>query len=202
MTNHRAIWMALDLLRSPSSVKVLRGTPLPTDVSTVLGIAAGDEQALKKAIEATRVSPKSVREAAAFYIEQILFYPNADHYRVLGARPDASNAELRRNMALLIRWLHPDQQNGAERTIFAARVTRAWSDLKTEERRAAYDQGQRRVLANKSLSKKTQSAQQRPTTPRTSDRGHPSSRQTAGRHPNHPGILMRLLLMIAGRNLH
>ena len=60
----------------------------------------------------------SLREAAGFYIEQILLHPDADHYRVLGSQPGAANTELRRNMALLIRWLHPDQNNGAERSVF------------------------------------------------------------------------------------
>ena len=66
----------------------------------------------------TNRSEHSLREAAAFYIEQILLHPDADHYRVLGAQPDASTAELRRNMALLIRWLHPDHKNGAEQIGF------------------------------------------------------------------------------------
>ena len=49
-----------------------------------------------------------VRLAATFFIEQILFAPHADSYRVLGASPQASASELRRNVALLLRWLHPD----------------------------------------------------------------------------------------------
>ncbi len=102
-------------------------------------IAAGDETALSEAKKATNRSEQSLREAAAFYIEQILLHPDADHYRVLGAQPDASIAELRRNMALLIRWLHPDHKNGSDRTVFVGRVTRAWNELKSETRRAAYD---------------------------------------------------------------
>jgi len=181
----------------------MRTAPLPADVGTLLRIAAGDEEASRKAIEATRRSPKSVREAAAFYIEQILLHPDADSYRVLGARPNASTAELRRNMALLIRWLHPDQQNGAERSVFAVRVTRAWSELKTDEKRAAYDQSRRKALAKKSPDRKKQSAQQRHSTPRAyhSGRMHPLSRQQVAHHAHHPGILMRVLLMLFGRAL-
>ena len=91
-----------------------------------------------------------VREAAIFFIEQIMLYPHADSYRVLGAGPEATYRELRRNMALLLRWLHPDLDRRDERSVFAARVTRAWNDLKTRERRAAYDQLQRMVPAAKS----------------------------------------------------
>ena len=81
-----------------------------------------------------------VRQAATFFIEQILFAPDADSYRVLGASPQASAGELRRNVALLLRWLHPDRDPQGERSIFVSRVTAAWNDLKTPERRAAYDQ--------------------------------------------------------------
>jgi curved DNA-binding protein CbpA len=42
-------------------------------------------------------------------------------------------------MALLLRWLHPDKDKAGERSRFTARVTLAWDDLKTPERRAAYD---------------------------------------------------------------
>jgi curved DNA-binding protein CbpA len=39
-----------------------------------------------------------------------------------------------------LRWLHPDVAASAERSIFAGRITAAWEDLKTPERRAGYDQ--------------------------------------------------------------
>jgi DnaJ-class molecular chaperone len=80
-----------------------------------------------------------VSKAAVFFIEQILFAPDADSYRVLGVGPRATPGELRRNMALLLRWLHPDLDPQATHSTFACKVTGAWNDLKTAERRAAYD---------------------------------------------------------------
>ena len=41
-------------------------------------------------------------------------------------------------MALLMIWLHPDADLRDEHAVFVVRVTSAWNDLKTEERRAAY----------------------------------------------------------------
>ncbi len=38
-------------------------------------------------------------------------------------------------MALLMKWLHPDMELEGQRAIFLWRVTTAWNDLKTEERR-------------------------------------------------------------------
>ena len=80
-----------------------------------------------------------MRKASAFFIEQILLDPEADSYRVLGADRSATASELRRNMALLLRWLHPDMDRRGTRSMFAGRVTGAWETLKTPERRAAYD---------------------------------------------------------------
>jgi curved DNA-binding protein CbpA len=68
-----------------------------------------------------------------------LFAPESDSYRVLGAREKASTAELRQNMALLLKALHPDIGENKDRAVFAGRVTRAWEDLKTPDRREAYD---------------------------------------------------------------
>ena len=203
MTNHSTIWMAVDLVRSPSSVKRLRDAPLPSDVEILLRVAAGDEAALSEAANATACSQKSVREAAIFYIEQILLHPDADYYRVLGAHPDASAAELRRNMALLLRWLHPDHQSGAERSVFASRVTRAWGELKTEEKRAAYNLTRRRALAKKSETRRKHQGTQH-----SSSAGFNGGAMRArtgpavSRHSHHPGILMRVLLMLFGKTLH
>ena len=196
MTASTTIWIALDLFQSPSNIKRLRGATLPTDVSTLLQIAAGDEEVAGRAAAATRRSPNSLREAAGFYIEQILLYPDADYYRVLGARPDASTAELRRNMALLIRWLHPDQQNGGERSIFVTRVTKAWGELKTEDKRAAYDLSRRRSQEKKAAATNGSSTRH----PKSSTQAH------RGRNQRSPirdsSILMRVLVTLFGRTHH
>jgi hypothetical protein len=106
----------------------------------LLRVAVGEETEEALAIVSKGWSPDEIHEAAAFFIEQVLLHQDADSYRVLGATPEASTPELRRNMALLMRWLHPDKDLDGRRSMFAGRVTRAWDDVKTDERRAAYDQ--------------------------------------------------------------
>jgi hypothetical protein len=135
----QAVRVAIDLVQVPSRVRLVRGEPLPDGVLTVLRIAAGDETAEIEAAEAVGRPRELVRKAAAFFIEQILLGPNSDSYRVLGADRNATAAELRRNMALLLRWLHPDVDRKGLRSMFAGRVTQAWGTLKTPDRRAAYD---------------------------------------------------------------
>jgi hypothetical protein len=139
MTDVPALRVAIDLVRVPSRVRGVRAAPLPQHVDMLLRIAAGDESVETEAALTMEVSRELVRKASAFFIEQILLYPGADSYRVLGADPHASNAELRRNMALLLRWLHPDIARNGERSIFAARVTKAWEEVKTPVRRAKHD---------------------------------------------------------------
>ena len=140
MGDAAALRLALELLHMPSRVRTLKASPLPEGVAVLLRIAAGDEAAAAQAAELSGRSPAVVRNAAAFFLEQILLCPEADSYRVLGATRNASAEELRRNMALLMRWLHPDViHQERERSIFAGRVTKAWENLKTPDRRAAYD---------------------------------------------------------------
>jgi DnaJ-like protein len=197
--------MAIDLMRAPAQVRAVRSAPLPDGVLTLLCIAAEDEEATRQAIAATGRSRETLREAAAFFIEQILFCPDADSYRVLGARPEASNGELRHNMALLLRWLHPDHDPQAERSVFASRVTRAWNDLKTQERRAAYDRSRRIALLDKSLLRKKartypkkQPSLQRPHNSAPYHR-HGASRPSFKIYPERAGFLRQVLLSLLGK---
>jgi len=139
MSDRMALKIAIDLMHVPSQVRLVRSEPLPGDVQILLQIVAGDEEVESAAVALSGRSRSTVQQAATFFIEQILFAPQADSYRVLGASPRASASELRRNVALLLRWLHPDLDPEGERSIFIGRVTAAWNDLKTPERRAAYD---------------------------------------------------------------
>jgi curved DNA-binding protein CbpA len=120
----------------------------------LLRVVAGDIEAERAAAASTERPPEVIRRAAGFFIEQILFAPDADSYQVLGASPQASSAELRRNTGLLLKWLHPDLDSSGERSIFIRRVTTAWNDLKTPERRAAYDQAQRDAKERKKSHRK------------------------------------------------
>lgn len=134
-----AVRAAIDLLHVPSRVRLQRHAPLPDGVVDLLKIATGDVDAEQIVAAELGREPATVRSAASFYIEQILLNADADSYRVLGASPDASAVELRRNMAMLISWLHPDKMSEDQRSVFAARVTKAWDNLKTPERRTEYD---------------------------------------------------------------
>jgi DnaJ-like protein len=139
MDDWAALRLAVELLHVPWRVRIVRHQPLPEGIVPLLALAAGDPESERAAIEATGRPREVVRQAATFFVEQILLPPDADFYRVLGASPTATSSELRRNMALLMRWLHPDAARQGEQAVFAARIATAWNSLKTPDRRAAYD---------------------------------------------------------------
>jgi hypothetical protein len=188
MSGGMALKIAIDLLHVPSQVRLYRSEPLPDDVLTLLRIVAGDTEIERAAAILADRPPEVVRQAAGFFIEQILFAPDADSYRVLGASPQASSTELRRNMGFLLRWLHPDLDSRGERSIFIGRVTAAWNDLKTPERRAAHDQARQNVGDNRKSHRKMDGAHlsrrgnRRPTAFATSRRGSAATgaRSTSG----------------------
>jgi hypothetical protein len=153
MAGRTALKLAVDLLHVPAQVRLVRSEPLPDGVVLLLRIAAGEADAEREAAAMTGRSVDTIRRAAAFFIEQILFAPDADSYRVLGADAGAGAGELRRNAGLLLKWLHPDRDRNDPRAVFASRVTGAWNDLKTPERRAAYDAQHRKVDAGRRHSK-------------------------------------------------
>jgi hypothetical protein len=147
--NIAALRAAVYLAAIPSSFAQLREIPLPDGVGLLLRLVARDDEAQQFCAAQTEKSPSELREVAAFYLEQIILAPEADSYRVLGATRNTRDAELRRNLSLLCRWLHPDVCEDLSRSLLFLRVTQAWNDLKTPERRAAYDAALARSAAPK-----------------------------------------------------
>jgi hypothetical protein len=142
-----ALEWAVALLQRPSERYALRQRPLPEGVDVLLGIAAGMmPEALHQAARALGESEALLRDAARFYAREVLFFPGADAYRVLGVTPDASDDRIRAHHRLLQAWLHPDRLGDhADDAVFAARVNAAWNQLRTPQRRQAYDAERRQA---------------------------------------------------------
>ena len=182
-----ALRVALDLLHVPSRVKKARTQPLPRGIDLLLRIAAGDQQAIATSAQLTDRTPEIIRDAAVFFIEQILLSPQSDSYRVLGATADTTSTELRRNMALLVTFFHPDLKSAGPPSVFVNRVTMAWDDVKTPELRDAYDRQQRSVREARELGERqTRHRSRKP-------RVHLKQVQTGG-----TGIWRRTLLFLLG----
>jgi hypothetical protein len=195
MLEGAAVRVAIDLLQMPSRVRMIRQAPLPQGMGLLLRVAACDDGAAAEAAALTGRAESFVAEAAAFFVEQILLDPDADSYRVLGSMPSSSSADLRRNMALLVRWLHPDAARGADRSRFAARVTYAWDDVKTPDRRSSYDidrRSKQKAKPDKPMQKRRKAAAQSLT-------GVQPARGVERYEPPRQGIVQRFLIRLFRR---
>ena len=145
MPSAEALAAALSMVKSPQLTSRAREVPLPQGVTFLLQVAAGEPDAVEEACRLTDQTEKHLRKAAGFFVEQVLLTQPIDHYRVLGCNRKSSNRDLRRHMALMMKWLHPDVAGdgspklGFDKSLYANRVTEAWEALKTDERRAVYD---------------------------------------------------------------
>lgn len=134
-----AVEVALGLLRAPSLRGSLRQRPLPGTVGELIEIAVGEPSRVARAAASHSAAPEQVLEAARFYIREILLFPGADAYRVLGVMPQADAAQIKLHYRQLQQWLHPDRRRDDWESVFATRINAAWADLRSPERRAAYD---------------------------------------------------------------
>jgi len=134
-----ALDWALALARAPSERHALRQQPLPDGMETLLQIAGGSHATvIAEAAAHAGMPPAEVVEAARFYLREMLLFPDADPYRVLGLSADASDEQIKHHHRLLQQWLHPDRPTSDWDAAFAARVNAAWSQLRTSARREAY----------------------------------------------------------------
>jgi len=182
MRDASALQAALAMVQMPSLVREARRSALPSGMTFLLEVGAGDTKALKEAAELTSYNPDRLRAASGFYIEQILLTNNDDSFRVLGANMETSAADLRRHMALLLKWLHPDvsthdkMNDQIDRSLFANRVTKAWEDLKTQDRRAAYALAQNFASRQKQAQPASRSAKRQGSSRRSRQQQHSKSK--------------------------
>jgi hypothetical protein len=135
----RVFDLVLGIFREPGLVADLRDKELPENLSLVIRLAAGEGAALQCALDTTGETAETLVEASTFFLQQVLFAPGNDAYRVLGADSDAPQERLRDNYRWLMKWLHPDRNHDGWEAVYADRVNVAWQDLKTPDRRAHYD---------------------------------------------------------------
>jgi hypothetical protein len=124
-----AIELALDLARMPALARSSVVPPLPPNIIELMRIAAASPEACRAAVAETGEPTLVVIEAARFYLQQVLFRPDADCYRILGIQKTASRATARDHMRWLLEWLHPDRNNNSWDAVYAERVLKAWREV-------------------------------------------------------------------------
>lgn len=134
-----ALEQALALLRTPLLRQSFSARPLPDDTGQLVQMASGSSALVAEAAQRTGETESTVLEAARFYLQEVMFFQAADAYRVLGVARNADYQQIKSNYRLLQRWLHPDRDDGDGMSVHAARVNQAWAELRSPERRSAYD---------------------------------------------------------------
>jgi len=131
MTQPHVIELALDLARMPALARSSAVPPLPPNIVELMRIAAASPEACRAAVAQTGEPRHVLIESARFYLQQVLFRPDADSYRILGIQPAASRATAREHMRWLLEWLHPDRNNNSNSwdTVYAERVLKAWREV-------------------------------------------------------------------------
>ncbi len=113
-------------------------------------------------------------------------------------------ADLRRNMAWLLRASHPDVDRHGKHQTVAMRVTTAWEDVKTPERRVAYDKARKRAGSARhgAAKKETFAAVSRPLKRRRHQGKSPRVSTRSKTRRSGPNILQRILRFLLPRARH
>lgn len=135
--------LALAIRHAPARhSELLRGNaPLPPGVGILLRLAGGTSlQELDPAL-ASLGPENELRKAALFFIEEVMFRRDADHYRLLGLPPEATPEQIKEHHRLLMRMFHPDRDSHLDerREQFATRANLAYNTLRDAGARADYD---------------------------------------------------------------
>lgn len=148
MSDTDALRAAIDLFHLPSQIRAVRTRPLPNGTKLLLRLAVGDTDAMREAEILSNRPQSAIRQAAIFFIEQILLDPDADEYRTLGLDHTATMSELRANMAPLLKWLHPDLNDDTQKSTMAQQVIQAWKQVNTSEKLRRYPTTLARISSN------------------------------------------------------
>ncbi len=125
MNKRGAIELALDLYRHPIKVKSVRKAPLPTDVLQLVRIVAGSDDEIAALTLPELKTPNEMRDAAVFFIQQIMFQSGNAPRRVLGLSDDANTQQIKDHKRLLLKWLHPDRNQNTWERVYFQRVIQA-----------------------------------------------------------------------------
>jgi hypothetical protein len=126
---------------------------LPDGLSHLLKVAAGDDSQMETLRAATGASATQLREAAIFFVKQVFFSRDANHYRVLGVNSDASIDQIKEHHRLLMHLFHPDRARSEEswEDAYANRINQSYSVLRKSESRQQYDAALKITAQQKSI---------------------------------------------------
>jgi hypothetical protein len=125
MNGADALGIALDLYRRPQRAHALRRHGVPKGMLDVIKIAASSDEEVEVLAGAKTDGDVQVREAAIFFLQQMLMPEDGDDHRQLGLEPGASLQDVKDHKRWLLKWLHPDRNPNAWEQVLFRRVTTA-----------------------------------------------------------------------------
>lgn len=129
MSDKSAAEIAVELFAEPRLAARLAGQPLHRDVLSLIRIASGDHSSLGVFPEAIARDPDKCEKLAIFYIQQVMFTPEATPKRLLGLRPADDLTRVKEHKRWLLKWLHPDRNHNKWEQGYFQRVTEAAKKL-------------------------------------------------------------------------
>ncbi|MFO0991288.1 MAG: J domain-containing protein [Hyphomicrobiales bacterium] len=122
MVRRAALDVALDMVQRPLLARQAQTQPLPDDVLQLIRIAADSHEDIDWASRTRARSSREIREAAVMFLQQVLFHPGADSFRLMGLAPTATLADLQEHRKWLLKWLHPDRNPDKWESLLCRRV--------------------------------------------------------------------------------
>lgn len=124
-----ALDSAVRLYRSPGIARNIRRLALPTDVLTVIRVAAGCAPTLITAAARTGLDHAALQQIASLYLLVALFGDEGDARRTLGLGSDADPSRIQDHRNWLLKWLHPDRNRSQSLSGLSVRVIDASARL-------------------------------------------------------------------------
>jgi hypothetical protein len=134
-----ALEVALALHQAPIQRFAVRDRPLPKNIGIAIQIASATQPQLEEAAAKFSETEETILAAVRFYLQQVLFEPGTDAYRIFGLADNASAQQIRQHHVWLQRWLHPDRRGENWEAALATKVNWAWQQLRNEASREEYE---------------------------------------------------------------
>jgi hypothetical protein len=134
MKGAAAMELALELYRKPARARSLGRRDVPEGMLELIRIAAASDEEADALIPDEAKAKQPVREAAVFFLQQLLMQAEGDDFRQLGLKRSATLQDVKDHKRQLLKWLHPDRNKNAWEHVLFQRVSGAAERLEAAMR--------------------------------------------------------------------
>jgi hypothetical protein len=99
--------------------------PLHSDILSLIRVASGDFSCIDVFPKSFARDPAKCQKLASYYIQNVMFIPDASPQRLIGLRPSDDKTKLKEHKRWLLKWLHPDRNSSERDQAFFHRIVDA-----------------------------------------------------------------------------